>query len=109
MVCDDLTGSDSTHPTLYIEAKLRGRHTTRTLHDEVKRRSAKEGKTPVLALFDRSRPGFLVVVHSDDLAAVLVEYAFGLDEHEGHHLEDMIRQAGAAQPGTGVPGSQDLE
>jgi hypothetical protein len=71
---DDLTGSDSTHPTLFIESKLRNRHAVRTLHDATKKLATKEGKTPVLTLFDKNRPGFLVVVHSDDLAIVLAEF-----------------------------------
>jgi hypothetical protein len=71
---EDLTASDSTHPVLYIESKLRQCHTTRTLHDGTKKRATKEVKVPVLALFDKNRPGFLVVVHSDDLATVAAEF-----------------------------------
>jgi hypothetical protein len=67
---DDRTGSDSTHPTLYVESKLRGRHAVRTLFDLVKAAARREGKTPVLCLADKGRPGFLVCVHSDDLAAL---------------------------------------
>ena len=33
---DDLTASDSTHPVLFIESKLRDRHAARTLHDGTK-------------------------------------------------------------------------
>jgi hypothetical protein len=72
---DDATASDSTHPRLFIESKLRPRHTVRALHDKAKKQAAKEGKTPVLALFDKNRPGCLIVIHSDDLAAVLAELA----------------------------------
>jgi hypothetical protein len=41
--------------------------------DETKAKAKKEGKLPVLALFDKGRPGFLIVVRSDDLAAVAAE------------------------------------
>jgi hypothetical protein len=34
---EDVTASDSTHSTLFVESKLRGRHTTRTLHDATRR------------------------------------------------------------------------
>jgi hypothetical protein len=71
---EDLTASDSTHPVLFIESKLRHCHTTRTLHDATKRLAARERKLPVLALFDKNRPGFLIVVHSDDLATVAAEF-----------------------------------
>ncbi len=67
----DETCSDSTHAILYIETKLRESHATRTLHDETKVLARKEGKVPVLCLADKNRPGFLVVVHCDDLEAFM--------------------------------------
>src|SRR5262249_15615877 len=90
---DDLTGSDSTHETLYIESKLRDRPTVRTLHDGTKKKATKERKTPVVVLFDKQRPGCLIVVHSDDLAVVLAEYAAALPDEERGQLEGMMRQA----------------
>jgi hypothetical protein len=69
----DVTSSDSTHDVLYIETKLRQRHTTRTLHDDVRRKARGEAKTPVLVLRDKGKPGQLVVVHSGDMDTVLVE------------------------------------
>jgi hypothetical protein len=67
---DDTSCSDSTHPTLFVESKLRETHSVRTLHDATRKLATKEGKTPVLCLFDKGRPGFLLVIHSDDLRAV---------------------------------------
>jgi hypothetical protein len=90
---EDVTASDSTHPALFIESKLRQCHTTRTLHDEAKRLATKESKVPVLALFDKNRPGFLIVVHSDDLATVLAEFAAALDPEERSRLDALIRRA----------------
>ena len=90
---DDATQSDSTHPTLFLECKLRESHATRTLHDATKALAKKEGKAPVLALADKSRPGFLVVVHSDDWPRVVAEWAASQDETELAHIEGMIRQA----------------
>lgn len=58
--------SDSTHELLYIEEKYRERSATRTLHDDAKAKAKKEGKVPVVALVDKSRPGFLLVIHCDD-------------------------------------------
>jgi hypothetical protein len=94
---DDLTASDSTHPTLFIESKLRISHSVRSLHDITKRLAAKEGKTPVLTLFDKNRPGFLLVVHCDDLPVVLAEYAAALPSEERDRLEGLIRTACARQ------------
>jgi hypothetical protein len=86
-----VTTSDSTHPTLFIESKLRERHTTRRLHDATKKLATREGKTPVLALFDKNRPGFLLVVHSDDLPVVLAEYTAALPSKQRDRLEELIR------------------
>jgi hypothetical protein len=48
---DDIdTRSDSTHPALYIETKLRRSHAARSLHDQTRALARLEGKTPVLAL-----------------------------------------------------------
>ena len=69
------------------------RHAVRTLHDATKKLATKEGKTPVLALFDKNRPGFLLVVHSDDLAVVLAEFAAALGDEERERLNSMIRHA----------------
>jgi hypothetical protein len=96
---DDATYSDSTHPTLFVESKLRARHTTRVLHDQAKRRAAREHKTPVLCLLDKNRPGCLVVLHSGDLADVLAEYAAALDGDERAQLEAALRRAHSRQRG----------
>jgi hypothetical protein len=90
---EDLTASDSNHPALFIESKLRRRHTTRTLHDETKRLATKEGKTPVLALFDKNRPGFLVVTHSDDQMTVAAEFVVSLGDEESRRFISMVREA----------------
>src|SRR6516165_3542527 len=66
----DLTASDSNHPTLFIESKLRAHHAARKLHDATKKRAATERRTAVLALFDKQRHGCLIIVHSDDFLAV---------------------------------------
>ena len=71
---DDNSCSDSTHPTLFLEGKLKASHATRTLHDATRALAKREGKIPVLGLFDKNRPGFLIVVHSDDWDKVVAEY-----------------------------------
>ena len=94
---EDETCSDATHPSLFIEGKLRSVHTVRTLFDSTRKLASKEKKTPVLALFDKNRPGFLLVVHCDDLPVVLAEYAAALPEEQRDRLEGLIRQAYARQ------------
>ena len=104
---EDETRSDSTHPTLFIESKMRDKHATRTLHDATRVLARKEGKTPVLALFDKARPGFLLVIHADDLAVVLAEFAAAIDDEGRDRLEGLIRQAVARRRGEELPDDCD--
>jgi hypothetical protein len=69
------TGSDSTHDRLYLECKTRASSAVRNLWEQTRDRARKERKTPVLMLFDKGKPGALIVVHQDDLATVAVELA----------------------------------
>lgn len=66
-VLGDDTRADVTHDTLFIECKKRKKHTVVTLWDTVKERAGREDKTPVVCLSENGRPGFWIVVHSDDL------------------------------------------
>lgn len=69
----DLTRSDSTHERLFVETKLRASSAVRNLWELTRDRARKERKTPVLILYAKGKPGALVVVHQDDLAAVASE------------------------------------
>jgi hypothetical protein len=71
----DRTRSDSTHPSLFIETKLQAASAVRTLWDQTRDRARRESKRPVLVLYAKGKPGGLIVVHQDDLAAVAVELA----------------------------------
>jgi hypothetical protein len=82
---DDETRSDSTHPTLFIESKLRASTATRSLWDQTRVLARREGKTPVLMLFDKRKPGALVVVHQKDLAAVAAELARAVPASDSTH------------------------
>jgi len=67
------SASDSTHGRLFIETKHRVKHTAVTLWDSVQVKARQEGKTPVVALAERGRPGFWLVIHCKDAEAVLWE------------------------------------
>jgi hypothetical protein len=82
--------SDSTHETLFLESKFRHRHAVRALHDAVKKRAAKEKKVPILALHDKGRPGFLLVIHSDDFLAATAAYIAALGVEERDRLDALI-------------------
>jgi hypothetical protein len=98
---EDCSRSDSTHDRLFIETKLKASNATVTLFDDTKALAKAEGKTPVLLLAKKNRPGFLVVLDSADLAVIMAEFAAArISKGEsGDHLEGRIRQAYLAQRG----------
>lgn len=61
-----LTRSDTLHPDLFIECKQRKKFAAVTLWDDTKRLANKENKTPVVCLSEKGRPGFWLLIHSDD-------------------------------------------
>ena len=65
-----VTHSDVVHDSLFIECKLRAKHTAIKLWDDTKVLADKEKKTPVIALCEKNRPGFWIMVHSDDFEKV---------------------------------------
>ena len=62
-----ITRSDVIHDELFIECKLKKKHSVVSLWDETKKLAEKEGKVPVVALCEKERPGFWIMVHSSDL------------------------------------------
>ena len=68
-----VTHSDVIHDTLFIECKLRAKHSAVKLWDDTKILADKEKKTPVIALCEKNRPGFWIMVHSDDFETVSKE------------------------------------
>ena len=62
---DDQDGSDSTHGVLFLECKLRAKHTVWSLWDACKKRA--KGKPVVIGIQEKHRPGMMICVHSDDL------------------------------------------
>lgn len=69
----DQTRSDSTHPKLFIESKLRASSSVRTLWEKTNALARREGKVPVLMLYAKGKTGGLIVCHESDLAAVAAE------------------------------------
>jgi hypothetical protein len=69
------TRSDSTHERLFIETKTRATSSVRSLWEKTRKLARRERKVPVVMLYDKRKPGGLVVVHENDLAAVAAELA----------------------------------
>jgi len=68
------TRSDSLHPRLYLEAKLRSQMAIFREFAGVAEKARKEGKIPVLGLAHKGHRGFLIVCRDDDLQAIAEEY-----------------------------------
>ena len=68
-----VTRADVIHDDLFIECKLRAKHSAVKLWDDTKILADKEKKTPVIALCEKNRPGFWIMVHSDDFEIVSKE------------------------------------
>lgn len=64
------TRSDTLHKDIFIEAKYRQKHTAVTLWRQTAELAKKEGKTPVVALAEKNKPGFWILVHADDIQKV---------------------------------------
>lgn len=71
---EDRTSSDTTHPKLFIEIKLRAKHTVLSLYDKVAKLARREKKTPAILLAEKNRPGFWLLVKLEDLEEISEEY-----------------------------------
>jgi hypothetical protein len=69
------TRSDSTHKRLFIETKTRAASSVRSLWEETRKKARREHKIPVVMLYDKNKPGALIVVHETDLLAAASELA----------------------------------
>lgn len=62
--CYDPEGKEC---NLFVEVKHRAKFASVTLWDKTAQLAKKEHKTPVVALIEKNRPGFWLLVHCDDL------------------------------------------
>lgn len=79
---DDETCSDSRHPKLFLECKLRAKHSVVSLWDATKKLAAREKKVPVVILAEKGRPGQWLLVHSADLDALLIERLLAMTDEQ---------------------------
>ena len=70
----DCSRSDSTHPTLFVETKLRANHAAVALLDQVKALARREGRVPVVAMAVKGRRGVVLVMDAEDLPTIAAEY-----------------------------------
>ena len=89
-----VTHSDVIHESLFIECKLRAKHSAVKLWDDTKVLADKENKTPVITLCEKNRPGFWIMVHSDDFSKVSKELDNKkADEEKDWSLEEIVNLA----------------
>jgi hypothetical protein len=97
-----MSGSDSTHPRIFLECKYRDKHATRTLWDATAKLAKRERKSPVVALIDKGRDGFLLAIHSEDLPAVAAEWVAALDDEALDKFTLSVRAARLKNQGEDV-------
>lgn len=93
---DDRDTSDSSHPRLHIETKLRETHSAMALWRKCLLLARRVNgiikvKTPVLMLAEKHQTGFLVCVHSDDLPEVAREWLAAQTDEELCTIERDVR------------------
>lgn len=64
------TNSDSLHPKLYIECKVRGKISLWSLFTDTENKAKVEGKIPVVAIKQKGERGYLLVMRPDDLEKI---------------------------------------
>ena len=92
---DDQGTDDAIHPVIYLESKLREAHAAWTLWRQVNMAARKVGKVPVVSLREKHAKGELLVIHSGDLAAVVVEWLRAQDDDTLIAIEHEVREGRA--------------
>ena len=96
------TRSDSCHPRIYLEHKLRSEHAVLNLWRAEKPKAHKEGKDLVIVLSEKGKHGQWLLVHEADMAAVVANWLAAQDAdlvadvlHKSnvYHLEDREEMA----------------
>ena len=64
------TNSDSLHPTLYIECKVRQKSAVWSLFKDTEVKAKFEKKIPVVAIKQKGEQGYLLVIRPEDLGKI---------------------------------------
>ena len=89
----DIDGDDATHPVLFIEAKLREKHSAVGIWDKAAKGAKKSKKVPVVALAEKNRPGFWLLIHNEDLMFVVAQYLATFDPEQQDEIKYLIEKA----------------
>lgn len=66
-----VTASDTLHPDLFIECKLKAKDAVHTLYEDTRQKAKVENKIPMLALKKKGARGFLIVARPEDLPEIV--------------------------------------
>lgn len=64
------TNSDSLHPNLYIECKVRGKISLWQLFVDTEKKAKVEEKTPIVAIKQKGEKGYLLIMRPEDLEKI---------------------------------------
>lgn len=64
------TNSDSLHPKLYIECKVRSKFSLWQLFVDTEKKAKIEGKIPVVAVKQKGEKGYLLIMRPEDLSTI---------------------------------------
>lgn len=64
------TNSDTLHPDLYIECKVRGQISLWTLFADTEAKAKVEGKIPIVAIKQKGEKGYLILIRPEDLEKI---------------------------------------
>jgi hypothetical protein len=103
---DDQTSSDSTHPRLYIEHKLRAKHAVLTLWSDCQTKARKEGKDPVVILSEKGRHGQWLVLHTSNLVTIMANRIAAMQADE---IADLLAAAEQYRQADGGEGKWDKD
>ena len=76
------TNSDSLHPKIYIECKVRGKISLWSLFIDTENKAKVEGKVPVVAIKQKGERGYLLIIRPDDLEKLVEIRKESLEEQK---------------------------
>ena len=76
------TNSDSLHPKIYIECKVRGKISLWSLFTDTENKAKVEGKVPVVAIKQKGERGYLLIIRPDDLEKLVEIRKESLEEQK---------------------------
>lgn len=77
---EDQTKSDSIHPTIFLECKLRPSHGPITVWRDAAEKAKQEKKTPLVCLMEKNRRGRWWLLHSSDVRTLVIEWLVAKSE-----------------------------